>query len=53
MSGLTISNIDNGEITLESTSFNIQSHLNVDYLLVNHLMIEIVLMKYDLLQIQK
>ena len=33
MSGLTISNIDNGEITLESTSFNIQSHLNVEYLL--------------------
>lgn len=34
MSGLTISNIDNdGKITLESTSFNIQSHLNVDYLL--------------------
>ena len=33
MSGLTISNIDNGDITLESTSFNIQSHLNVEYLL--------------------
>jgi hypothetical protein len=33
MSGLTISNIDNGDITLESTSFNIQSNLNVEYLL--------------------